>query len=394
MNKGFASILFILEEKIQTMQNIKSLLYLILGVVLILPQLIWGQAVQTVAFTPNNWEVNAKHHEFNTFKGKSSLYLENGKARLKDIEFDNGIIEFDLHVAQNRMFAGVHFHIQGPGNYEEYYIRPHQSGNPDAMQYTPVFNGIAGWQLYHGPGYSNNYNFSFGEWMHVKLVIAGSQMQVFINDMAQPILNVPELKMGATEGQIGFGTFLGGAHYANLSYQKMDRPQFVGTMPDIPKMEVGTIPLWQVSAAFDKNALKNIHQLSGFSKYKDLEWRTLASENSGTVNLAQRSPIGEDQNTLLVKTTIQSKEDQVIPMDFGYSDEVVVFVNGIAFYSGHNRFRTRDYRYLGTIGYFDTLFLPLKKGDNELVFAVTEAMGGWGLSAKIKKMEGISYKSR
>ena len=33
-------------------------------------------------------------------------------------------------------------------------LRPaHQMGNPDAVQYTPVFNDISAWQLYHGPGF-------------------------------------------------------------------------------------------------------------------------------------------------------------------------------------------------------------------------------------------------
>ena len=32
-------------------------------------------------------------------------------------------------------------------------MRPHQVGNPDAIQYTPVFNGLSAWQLYHGDGF-------------------------------------------------------------------------------------------------------------------------------------------------------------------------------------------------------------------------------------------------
>jgi len=38
--------------------------------------------------------------------------------------------------------------------FEHFYIRPHQSGNPDANQYTPVFNGVSAWQLYHGALYA------------------------------------------------------------------------------------------------------------------------------------------------------------------------------------------------------------------------------------------------
>ena len=36
----------------------------------------------------------------------------------------------------------------------------------------------------------------------------------------------------------------------------------------------------------------------------------------------------------------------------------------VVVYAGDNRYRSRDYRYLGTIGYFDQVYLPLAAGDN------------------------------
>jgi len=39
-------------------------------------------------------------------------------------------------------------------------------------------------------------------------------------------------------------------------------------------------------------------------------------------------------------------------------------------------YRSRDYRFLGSIGYFDTLHLPLVEGENDLVVAVSEDLGG------------------
>ena len=44
---------------------------------------------------------------------------------------------------------------------------------------------------------------------------------------------------------------------------------------------------------------------------------------------------------------------------------------------------TRDYRFLGSIGYWDRLYLPLVPGENELVLAVSENFGGWGLQARL-----------
>jgi hypothetical protein len=38
-------------------------------------------------------------------------------------------------------------------NYESFFRPPAQVGNPDAVQYTPVYNDVSAWQLYHGPGF-------------------------------------------------------------------------------------------------------------------------------------------------------------------------------------------------------------------------------------------------
>ena len=40
------------------------------------------------------------------------------------------------------------WHLQDAGNYEEFYLRPPQSGSPDANQYSPVFHGLTSWQLW------------------------------------------------------------------------------------------------------------------------------------------------------------------------------------------------------------------------------------------------------
>jgi hypothetical protein len=36
---------------------------------------------------------------------------------------------------------------------------------------------------------------------------------------------------------------------------------------------------------------------------------------------------------------------------------------------------------------FDSVVLPLKKGDNELWIAVTEAFGGWGIMGQLTDFE-------
>lgn len=124
-------------------------------------------------------------------------------------------------------------------------------------------------------------------------------------------------------------------------------------------------------------------------KIPGVKWTGIHSEFTGAINIARVAQRAENKNTALVKITLSSDADQIKRMDFGFSDKVQVYVNGKLIYGGNNVFRTRDYRYLGTIGYFDSIYLDLKKGDNEIVFAVTEGFGGWGIKAKVEDLEGI-----
>lgn len=50
---------------------------------------------------------------------------------------------------------------------------------------------------------------------------------------------------------------------------------------------------------------------------------------------------------------------------------------------------SRDYRFLGTVGYFDEVYVDLKKGKNELWIAVSETFGGWGVKAQLENMDGL-----
>jgi len=273
----------------------------------------------------------------------------------------------------------VHFHIQDKLNYEEYYLRPHQSGNQDAMQYTPVVNGNAGWQLYSGEGHWSTKDFNFGEWIHVKLIVSGTEMDVFIDDMEKPILHVNELKLGSKSGSLGFGTFRGAAYYSNLTYREMSAPKLVGKSSELA-IEKGTITDFKVSDAFPETLLNNVVSLTELNVAIE---KDLLPDAKGILNLSKVSKVSNETNTILAKFSLDSDKEQLRKMEFGYSDKVIVFINGQPVYHGDNSFRSRDYRYLGSIGFFDSIYLDLKEGKNEVVFAVTEKMGGWGVMAKL-----------
>ena len=348
-----------------------------------------AQDVITAAFSSDDWKVEARKSEFTTIKGTECIYLEHGAAILNSSDFKVGIIDYDVMFEPGRKFAGIQFRMADEHNYEEFYMRAHQSGNPDATQYTPVYNENAGWQLYHGEGYSAAKSYKFGEWIHVRLIVGEKDMDVYVEDMAQPLIRVYDLKRKPESGKIGFWSFLGGAWYGNLSYQSMESPPPLARTLEMRSPPAGTITEWEVSSAFKVEDFFHVRKLEDFEGLNKLSWQSYPVEYTGTINLARVSPVTPNTNTVLVKTVIRSEQDQLKQLDFGYSDMAVLYVNGEIVYSGHNQFRSRDYRYLGTIGYFDGVYLRLKEGKNEIVFAVYETSGGWGIKAKLENLEGI-----
>ena len=90
---------------------------------------------------------------------------------------------------------------------------------------------------------------------------------------------------------------------------------------------------------------------------------------------------------LYAKTTIESDRDQVKKLELGYSDEVTVFLNGQILYRGRSAQGFRDPAFLGIVNpENDDVYLPLKKGSNELMLAVSELGGGWGFICRLTEV--------
>ncbi len=178
------------------------------------------------------------------------------------------------------------------------------------------------------------------------------------------------------------------AHFANFSYRKMDAPPLKGNFKDIEPAPVGTVTAWMVSGTFDEESLADKVRLTEADE-TGLTWTKIEAESTGTANLARVQGIAEGKDTVFARITVDSDGDQVKKVRFGFSDRIKVFLNGRLIYGGDNLYRSRDYRYLGTIGYFDELYLPLKSGKNEIWMAVSESFGGWGVKAMFDDIQGI-----
>ena len=86
-----------------------------------------------------------------------------------------------------------------------------------------------------------------------------------------------------------------------------------------------------------------------------------------------------------LKTKIISSTNQERKLDFGFSDEVWIFMNGKKLYVEKNIYlgptrKEPD----GRCTIQNTSFkLPIVKGDNELLIGVANDFYGWGIVAKL-----------
>jgi hypothetical protein len=299
---------------------------------------------------------------------------------VRDLELEDGVIEVDLLVPGERTFHGVVWHAAGD-DYESFFVRPHQVGNPDAIQYTPVTNGISAWQLYHGPGFWSPITFPLGDWFTIRIELAGERADVYVVDMETPTLAIRAQKLGRRSGAVGLLLSGPGLHVARFATTH-ERPALRGAPIEEGPAHPGTTGRWEVSEAFPEAMVDGLFELPA-ELFRGHRWTVLDAEATGLANLGRVNGITDDRNTVLARTTIQAAQAGIRRLELGFSDRATLFLNGRALFRGDETYRNRDYRFLGSIGWWDTVYLPLEAGGNELVVAVAEDFGGWGIQARL-----------
>src|SRR5206468_6594930 len=168
-----------------------------------------------------------------------------GAATLKDFEFTDGLIDFDIAGSGARGFLGVLFRTQAESNGEYVYLRPHKTGLDDGQQYTPIINGAAVWQIYNGPGCTRAVDIPKDVWFHVRLAITGAQAKLYVGDMREPSLVMNDLKSGVRKGGL---VFSGPACFSNIEI--LATPP-VAWQRQEPAMPATAITQWSLSPSLD-----------------------------------------------------------------------------------------------------------------------------------------------
>lgn len=345
---------------------------------------------ETVDFDSERWTIEDPDAEVMLYMNETSLYLVEGVAIVDDVVFENGIIEVDVAAHGNPGFAGVVFRYQPGGDHEEIYLRPHRSGLPDAVQYTPVVHGSAAWQLYSGPGYTAAAFIPANRWVHLEVVVSGHTAKVFVDDAPEPDLVVEDLKNGIAGGAIGLWGRYGAANFANFRYTLAPSDRSTPRKPP-QKPSPGAIRHWSLSEALAATETSE-DALPPDETFGHLQWVDVQGDPEGLVNISRhRAKATSPKSVAFAKTTIRSDRDQVKKLSFGYSDEVSIFLNGQILFTADSTFRSRDPGFLGIVGIDnDAIYLSLEKGENELVLAVRETFGGWGFICRLDDVSGVT----
>ncbi|HLJ13465.1 MAG TPA: hypothetical protein VKV15_03140 [Bryobacteraceae bacterium] len=330
------------------------------------------------------------------YQGRKCLQFNGGEAAVKDFMIRDGVIDVDVFTPATRGFFGLEFRNEESSG-EWVYLRQHKSGLPDAMQYTPVLHTGLNWQIFSGPGFTGAVDIPRDVWFHMRLEIAGTQAKLYVRDMEKPALVMTDLKSGIQKGEIGIGVLTGETYFSNFQ---------VRTTPDVPwehhlpPMAAGTLTKWAISPAYDAPK-RNLERPMPPSEAQAIAWQNVEAEPPGIVVLyryrdaphplvsfqrdfATRLDPQPGMKILYARTAIESDRDTLKKLMIGYSDEVSVFLNGQILYRGRSAQSFRDPGFLGIMDTEnDAVYLPLKKGTNELMLAVSELGGGWGFGCRL-----------
>ncbi len=337
-----------------------------------------------VAMKPDAWDVNPDRAAFITHRSVPAVQGLDGGAlmHLKALDFTDGTIEFDIELPEQG-FVGIRFrqsedHSVG----EDFYIRSFWPVNPrnrTLTQYTSMVDSLSLWDLtddYQAPAplYQNR-------WNHVKLVVNGRQMRVFVNDTA--VLHVPVLESARTTGKLSFS---GNAIFANL----VVRPNATEDLPatagyDPTQYDPYYLRDWSVTKPVDFLAGRDVVDTD--LPDSTTGWKPIHAEHRALVNLSKafgKTPIDE-RRLVWLKTRITSDTRQTKRLALGFSDEVWVLINGQLLHVDKNYFGTPAMKEpRGRCTLANTSFdLPLRAGENELMIGVANYFYGWGIIARL-----------
>ena len=335
---------------------------------------------------------------FSRYEGMptGTMTVNEAVAASTDARFSSGTIDFDIKPLAYSD-TGIIFRRHGNEAGEIVYLRanPDCPAADDCIQYAPITHGLMQWDIYSDE--EGAAPIEPTGWNHVRLVIAGEKMLVYVNREAEPSLVVPKLQGLTTDGGIAFK---GPAIYANLVIRPGDPSEIRGMHP--APSDPGTVTAWLAAPPV-------AHAVDRPVPAADIPppdaWHPIAAEPTGLVNLSRTFGVGQAPSTSIgwLKTVVIASAQTRRTIRIGWARQVSVFLNGRIVFSGDNPYYPPERR-LSPNGRLESdnasIPLDLRQGSNEIVLAVgngwqtrtgVEKAGlyGWGAEARFGDLTGI-----
>jgi hypothetical protein len=333
-----------------------------------------------------------------SYLGRPALYINRGVALVRGAAMENGTLDLDVAASDTTNFVGVAFRAASPRFSNVLFLRPGASGTEEAVQYGPAFNSLGvAWQVYHGDGANAVAEVPRNRWVHVRLELDGPAARLYVDSATAPTLVVPRV---VASGGAGLGVWAGafgrGAYFSNVRYA--GTPAASATTPP-PAPPSGTILDWEISspieaADFTPPALPDLGRLTwqrvevepeGFvliNRYREAPVGGVPRDSTGAI-LVDSVMTGKIAGSRIVyaRTTITAARGETRRMEYAYSNGVVIYLNGRPLAFAMNPGGLRGIGAMAKVG--DAVYLPLRRGKNQLVFAVIECTGGWAFSGRL-----------
>ena len=326
------------------------------------------------------------------------MSVKGGGAVLKDVSFSDGTIEYDINeLVDNKGIPGIWFRQQGDDSAESFYLRT-DAGCPasiECIQYSPVSHGNEEWDVY--PEFQAQAPVLATGWNHVKLVISGQRMNVYINGERHPSLAVTRLAGEARDGKV---QLRGDAQFANVEIRPGEveglAPKALVTPADNDSRYLRQLALSPVSTLARGAEVDYAHRPAAGM------WEPITAESKGFVNIGRHHGTMRGVPDLAwLKTTLRSDRQQDKHVALGWARQVWVFVNGKQVYADRNTYYPAASRKppLGRMALGNGAFdLPLAAGDNEIEIAISDDLGstrhwGCGFEFRLDDLGGVTMPS-
>ncbi|GGB17648.1 hypothetical protein GCM10011511_46820 [Puia dinghuensis] len=344
-----------------------------------------------VSLRPEHWTYRPGAVQFDDSAGVARMKVVDGRGYvvLKNVDFGDGTIEFD-DIPTDPSFSQIYFRWQDSLEAECFYFRTARGvGHPYAMtgvQYTPIVKGVMMWDAL--PQYQTFATYQNQTANHVKIVLSGARMRVWVNNMERPTLEVTRMEGNTTHGTLAFA---GEAIVSNLVL-KPGQVEGLSPVagPDETEYDPRYLRHWQVGEPDTMQEAMGA-RVTGLAK-REVDWKPMNAERRGFVNLSRTYGGGRQYRSIWLKTTIHAEAARTVQMRLGFLDDVAVFVNDRLVYVDKNYFGTPIAKVPnGRMSLENATFsIPLQAGDNVLMMRVGNNFYTWGIVARLDDLDGLS----